>query len=66
MNKDWQTLDIEELLRRQQQQREETMSTGVGGFEVPIGKPLRRQVPVESLPSPGTSPIIKSPSKPRK
>jgi hypothetical protein len=61
----WETLNTEELLKRQQQQHEETMSTGVGGFAVPIGKPIRRQVPVQSPPTPETTPSNKSP-KPRR
>jgi|WetSurMetagenome_2_1015567.scaffolds.fasta_scaffold19125_2 hypothetical protein len=64
-DQDWETLDTQELLRRQQQQQEETMSAGVGGFAVPIGKPMRRQVPVASPPTPSTTPTIK-PSKPRR
>jgi hypothetical protein len=64
-DQDWQTLDTKKLLQQQQQQHEETTSAGVGGFAVPIGKPLRRQVPVESPPTPKTTPVIKTP-KPRR
>ena len=42
----WKTLDIAETIRRRNKQHEQTTSAGVGGYEVPIGRPLRRQVPV--------------------
>jgi hypothetical protein len=45
-DKDWKTLDTAEVVRRQRKQNEQTTSAGVGGYEVPIGQPLRRQVPV--------------------
>ena len=43
---DWETLDTEDTIRRQREQHEQTTSGGVGGYEVPLGEPLRRQVPV--------------------
>lgn len=43
--KDWQPLDTTELLRRQREQQEQTTSTGVGGYETPLGQPLRPPIP---------------------
>jgi len=45
MGKDWETLDTEKVLRRQRDQQEQTTSSGVGGYEVPLGAPLRPPVP---------------------
>lgn len=45
MSKDWEDLDTEKLLRKQREQQEQTTSAGVGGYEVPMGAPLRPPVP---------------------
>lgn len=45
MSNDWDTLDTEKLLRRQREQHEQTTSGGVGGYEVPLGAPLRPPIP---------------------
>ena len=42
---DWEDLDTEKLLRKQREQSEQTTSAGVGGYEVPLGAPLRPPVP---------------------
>ena len=41
----WEDLDTEKLLRRQREQSEQTTSAGVGGYEVPLGAPLRPPIP---------------------
>ena len=45
MSKDWDTLDTERVLKRQRQQQEQTTSSGVGGYPVPLGKPVRPPIP---------------------
>lgn len=45
MGKDWEDLDTEKLLRKQREQHEQTTSGGVGGYEVPLGGPLRPPIP---------------------
>ena len=45
MGKDWEDLDTEKLLRQRQDQHEQTTSGGVGGYEVPLGGPLRPPTP---------------------
>lgn len=44
-DKDWQPIDTAELLRRRQDQHEQTTSVGVGGYEKPLGEPLRPPIP---------------------
>lgn len=46
----WEPLDTEALLRQQRQQHEQTTSANAGGYTVPIGGVLRRQIPVENPP----------------
>jgi len=46
MGNDWEDLDTEKLLRKNREQREQTTSGGVGGYERPLGGPLRPAVPV--------------------
>lgn len=41
----WKTLDTADTVRRRNRQHEQTTSAGVGGFAVPIGRPLRPAVP---------------------
>lgn len=38
----WENLDVEELFARREEQ---TVSSNVGGFVVPLGTPLRREFP---------------------
>lgn len=45
MSKDWEDLDTEKLLRKQREQQEQTTSSGVGGYEVPLGATLRPPIP---------------------
>lgn len=45
MSNDWEDLDTEKLLRRQREQHEQTTTGNVGGYEVPLGGPLRPPVP---------------------
>lgn len=45
MSKDWEDLDTEKLLRKQREQQEQTTSGNVGGYEVPLGGPLRPPIP---------------------
>jgi len=46
MSNDWDTLDTEKLLRKRQDQHEQTTSAGVGGYAVPLGgEPMRPAVP---------------------
>lgn len=53
---DWKPLDTSELLRRQREQQEQTTSAGVGGYEVPIGTPLRPPVPPYQVVKPSKKP----------
>lgn len=41
----WKTLDTADTVRRRNRQHEQTTSAGVGGYAVPIGRPLRPAVP---------------------
>lgn len=43
MRNHWQILDTQTLLQRRQQ--EQTTSANVGAYPVPLGQPLRRQMP---------------------
>ncbi len=43
MRNHWQTIDTQTLLQRRQQ--EQTTSANVGAYPVPLGQPLRRQMP---------------------
>lgn len=52
MRNQWHTLDTQALLQRRQQ--EQTTSANVGAYPVPLGHPLRRQMPE---PVGGGSPI---------
>ena len=61
----WETLDVESLLNRRDEQ---TTSGNAGGFAVPLGQPLRRQMPVSS---PQYKPVddherVETPKKPTK
>jgi len=41
----WETPNIEELFRRRDQQHEQTTSGNAGGYEAPLGAPLRAPGP---------------------
>lgn len=56
----WEPLDTEALLQQQRQQQEQTTSANAGGYAVPIGGVLRRQIPV------GTPPKVEKASKRKK
>lgn len=45
MSNKWETLDTEKVLERNREQHEQTTSSGVGGYETPLGGPLRPPVP---------------------
>jgi len=45
MSEEWETLDTEKVLRRNREQHEQTTSAGVGGYETPLGEPLRPPIP---------------------
>jgi len=47
----WEPLDTEALLQKQRQQQEQTTSANAGGYTVPIGGVLRRQIPVANPPT---------------
>ena len=55
-DQDWKPLDTSELLRRQREQHVQTTSAGVGGYEVPIGAPLRPPVPPYQTVKPSKKP----------
>ena len=57
MPDDWETLDTEKVIRRQRDQNEQTTSAGVGGYERPLGSPVRPPV------APYTAVPPKKPSK---
>lgn len=44
-DKDWEILNTEKLLRIRQDQHEQTISGGAGGYEVPLGQPIRSPIP---------------------
>jgi hypothetical protein len=46
MGNDWETLDTDNVLQRQRDQHEQTTSAGVGGYETPLGAPLRPVAPI--------------------
>jgi len=56
MSSDWETLDTEKVIRRNREQHEQTTSGGVGGYEVPLGQPLRPPIPPRK-------PVDKKPKK---
>lgn len=69
----WETLDVEALMRRRDEQ---TMSGGVGGggtttanvgaYQVPLGRPLRREFPVSADDHDHVVPKSKGPAKERR
>lgn len=61
MSTDWSTLDTEKLLRKRQDQHEQTTSAGVGGYAVPLGEPMR-----PAIPSPTSNPKLKKKKKQEK
>lgn len=45
MRNHWQTVDVQDLLRRRQAQQEQTTSANVGAYPVPLGQPMRNPFP---------------------
>lgn len=45
MRNHWQTPDIAAMLRRRQDQQEQTTSANVGAYPVPLGQPMRNPFP---------------------